>query len=271
MKKITKIIFRIIEKILSSKYGRKQYQYFFEKIYSISLRGMNYGVSGDFYKTGEVECLKYVKTKLNMSNNIIIFDVGANIGDYSKKILECFSAQKIQLYSFEPSLAFEKLKTNIGNKKDVQIINSGLGEKSSTIKLFYDEPGSSLASLYKRRLYHFNINFDKYEEVKITTIDEFCSLNHIEQIDFLKLDVEGHELKVLEGGRNLLEKGKIKFIQFEFGGCNIDSRTYFWDFFYTLKSHYQLYRIVKNGLFPINQYQENYEIFKTINYLAEYK
>lgn len=61
---------------------------------------------------------------------------------------------------------------------------------------------------------------------------------------------------------------KIEVIQFEFGGCNIDSRTYFQDFYYLLKDNYKIYRILKNGLIEIKSYKEIYEIFITINYLA---
>ena len=49
-------------------------------------------------------------------------------------------------------------------------------------------------------------------------------------IDLLKLDVEGNELLALKGLSDSIEY--IKIIQFEFGGSNIDSRTYFQDFYY---------------------------------------
>jgi hypothetical protein len=105
----------------------------------------------------------------------------------------------------------------------------------------------------------------------LTTIDNYCLNNDIEKIYFLKLDVEGHELKVLQGASKMIFDKKIDFIQFEFGGCNIDSKTYFRDFYYLLKDDFNIYRIVENGLFAIKAYKEEYEIFRTINYLAERK
>jgi len=83
------------------------------------------------------------------------------------------------------------------------------------------------------------------------------------------MDVEGNELKVLDGALNMLASKRIRFIQFEFGGCNIDSRTFFQDFYYLLNKDFQLYRIVQDGLFPINHYKECYELFMTTNFLAE--
>lgn len=66
----------------------------------------------------------------------------------------------------------------------------------------------------------------------------------------------------------MIENGQIDFIQFEFGGCNIYSKTFFQDFYYLLKEKYKLYRILENGLFKLPDYQEIQEIFITINYLS---
>lgn len=83
------------------------------------------------------------------------------------------------------------------------------------------------------------------------------------------MDIEGYELKALTGALNLLNSRSIDFIQFEFGGCNIDSKKYFRDFYYLLNTNYKIYRILKNGIFQINHYNEMLEIFiGTANYLA---
>jgi hypothetical protein len=83
------------------------------------------------------------------------------------------------------------------------------------------------------------------------------------------LDIEGHELNALKGAKEMINKNAIDFIQFEFGGCNIDSRTYFQDFFYLLKNKFKIYRILTDGLFEIVEYKETHEVFITVNYLAE--
>ncbi|GHV56141.1 hypothetical protein AGMMS49579_20380 [Spirochaetia bacterium] len=76
-------------------------------------------------------------------------------------------------------------------------------------------------------------------------------------------------MKVLEGAKHMIQSGNIDFIQFEFGGCNIDSRTYFQDFFYALKDRYRIYRIIRDGLFEIKAYREMYECFMNSNFFAE--
>jgi hypothetical protein len=92
--------------------------------------------------------------------------------------------------------------------------------------------GSGLASLTKRRLAHFGVEMDLSEKVKISTIDDHCSDRGIAHIDLLKLDVEGHELDVLNGGSEMFRKSAIHRITFEFVCCNIATRTFFQDFLF---------------------------------------
>lgn len=81
------------------------------------------------------------------------------------------------------------------------------------------------------------------------------------------MDIEGHELKALIGfGRSI---HSIKVIQFEFGGCNIDSRTFFQDFYYFFKNqNFDLFRITPLGLFSVRDYRERDEYFTTTNYIG---
>jgi hypothetical protein len=98
-----------------------------------------------------------------------------------------------------------------------------------------------------------------------------CEKQKIEYIHFLKINVEDHEMEFLKGAKNMLTENRIDFIQFEFGGCNIDSRRYFQDFWYFFKDKYRIYSIVKDGLFEIKNYKEECELFVTTNFLAEKK
>jgi hypothetical protein len=92
----------------------------------------------------------------------------------------------------------------------------------------------------------------------------------IEHIDLLKLDVEGHELEVLKGAQQLFASGRVATVSFEFGGCNIDSRTYLRDFFEFFSArHMQLARVSTFGhLQPIANYDESLEQFRTTCYFA---
>ena len=61
----------------------------------------------------------------------------------------------------------------------------------------------------------------------------------------------------------------IKIIQFEFGGTNLDSRTYFQDFYYFFNEfNFDIYRMRPNGFIKLNSYKESDEYFNYSNFLA---
>jgi hypothetical protein len=85
----------------------------------------------------------------------------------------------------------------------------------------------------------------------------------------VKLDVEGHELHILRGATRMLAEGRIAAIQFEFGGANIDSRSFMRDFFDLLTPQYAIHRVLQHGLYPIVCYDVTLEVFKrATNYVA---
>lgn len=255
---------------LSRVLGKKRYQGLFEKLYRTSIKGMNYGFGDNIYRGGEVGAIKYVASKVGGDRKSVVFDVGANKGTYTKELSRFFP--NADIYCFEPSKAtFKMLESNVGNIQGIHCCNFGFGKETAEVELFSDAEGSGIASLYDRRLGHFGIALESKETISIRRIDDFCNSEQLGQIDFLKLDIEGHELAALEGAGDMLNQKKIRFIQFEFGGCNIDSRTYFQDFWYLLSPNYNINRIVNDGLYPIKRYSETLEIFRTINYLAELK
>lgn len=250
--------------------GKKIFQGFFEKLHFWILYVQNYGQSAFLQSSGEIQLLKSIQKFYWGKHNLVIFDVGANVGDYSIEILKKFPSE-VALFSFEPSkVPFEILKKKLTPYKNAICFNVGLGALSGEFTLYSNEQSSGQSSLYKRDMTHWNKNSSLLteEQVKILQLDEFCKIHFIEHIHFLKIDVEGNELNVLQGMESMLQNHKVDFIQFEFGVCNVDSKVFFKDFYYFLNEHYKLFRIVKDGLYPITRYHEIYEIFLTVNYLA---
>lgn len=259
---------KITNKILSKVAGKKEFQNLFQSLYNISLKGMNYGNGGNFKESGELFVLEYINEKFSNEKLLMIFDVGGNLGHYSKVLSDFFKTKAI-IHSFEPSKKtydiFLQTTTNIQN---IVPNNFGFSDIENTELLYTNQDGSGLASIYQRNLDHFGIAMDRSEEIRLSTIDNYCKVNNINRIHFLKLDIEGHELKALMGAKQLIYGKMIDVIQFEFGGCNIDSKTYFQNFYYLLKDNYRIFRILRDGLLEIPTYKETYEVFITINYLA---
>jgi FkbM family methyltransferase len=202
---------------------------------------------------------------LNALPNPIVFDIGANQGLYSENLLQIYPDARI--IAFEPSSkSREQLENRFFKDNRVSIEPFALGRDSTPRILYSDRPGSGLSSLTKRRLEHFNIEFDYSEQVNVTTLDAWIDTNKLNP-DFIKMDVEGHEYEVLSGGMKVLES--VKVIQFEFGGCNIDTRTYFQDFWYFFcKNGFSLYRVTPKGPVRVMKYSEEDEYFNTTNYIA---
>jgi len=197
---------------------------------------------------------------------LVAIDVGANVGSWTQEFLRQVPTSNV--FCFEPSAtAYETLTSRFENEERVHPFNLALSDKSGPARLWSDYPGSGLASLSRRRLDHMDISFLNTEQVQLSTLDQWCSEESI-QPRILKLDVEGHELHVLNGATGTL--ASVDVIQFEFGGGNIDSRTFFQDFFYFFQERrFKLFRLTPSGLREVSQYRENDEAFATTNYFAQ--
>lgn len=270
--KLLRTISKLIHRVLLNPMKKKlKYQYLWKRLHDISVSGMNIGSGVDCNISGEKFVMKYVKSKMSENQEVIIFDVGANLGQYALELLKVFDLKQSKIHCFEPSkVAFEKLKINMEGYENIICHNIGFGEKNEQLKLYTDYKGSNLASLHNLKNPFRPFDKNNIEVVEVQSIQNYCVENNINKIDFLKLDIEGHEFKALLGASNMLKTNAIKYIQFEFGTCNIDSKTYFRDFFFLLNDNYKIYRIVQDGLFPIKSYSHTDEIFLTTNYLAEH-
>ena len=91
--------------------------------------------------------------------------------------------------------------------------------------------------------------------------------NNIQNIDLLKLDIEGYELRVLHGAKEMLKKGSIMLIQFEFGVLSKEKYS-LKEFFDILGEQYQICRILKHGYYPLEKYNHYYEIMTVTNFIA---
>lgn len=198
-----------------------------------------------------------------------IFDVGANVGDFTEMIDSNVDNTTIHLFEPQESLATD-LSDKYSSDENKYVNEFALSDEVSETNIHYNKEGSGLASMSKRRLDHMDIEFNKEELVQTETLDKYCRENEIEEIDLLKIDVEGHELNVLRGADEMLSSKSIEFISFEFGGANIDSRTYFQDYFYFFNKYgYTIHRILPRGtLYELDSYSELDEKFRTTNFVA---
>jgi len=255
-------------KPLMSLYGNKTGQKFLERIVRKAHLYMGIGSGENVSESGEIGVLYKLKTL--KPPPYCIFDVGSNKGQYLDLVRSVLEGEDFHIHCFEPSShVFGTLSDRVKRYPRVTINNLGLGREKGDFDLYFDSEESG-GSLTHRQLDSFGISFSHSEMVKIDTLDNYCANLGVEYIHLLKIDIEGHEMDLLLGATRMFEKRAVGMATFEFGGCNIDTRTFYKDFFYFFKeNNMDVYRITPTGyLHPLPDYRELDEQFRTTNFVA---
>ena len=215
-----------------------------------------------------------LNTEINAAKSVIknsspiIFDVGANIGEWSLLLHKIFPESQIFLFEPQPACQQIIVDKNIPNS---ELIPKAVSSTSGVVQLYTSAENSEIASIHQRQDSYFEQNIFTPMEVETITLDSVIENHGLACIDFLKMDIEGHELDALKGATKSLEARRIKALSFEFGSGNINSRTFFRDFWDLLHPlNYQIYRILPSSrLMPIKEYYEDCEYFRGVtNYIA---
>ncbi|MDD3859053.1 MAG: FkbM family methyltransferase [Bacteroidales bacterium] len=155
-----------------------------------------------------------------------IVDVGAHLGSFSVYLNSYYSIKKCLLIEPIPELC-DKMRDTFKNDDGFIIINKLVMGDSNDYTLHINEQQSTSSVLDFKDIPELSeINISKRCDMNFisTTLDEVCRENEIESIDLLKIDVQGAEINVLEGGLSILHKTKfiyieLSFKQLYFGSC----------------------------------------------------
>lgn len=260
-------------------FSRPVFFNFFYILNKVCLNAMNRTAASQFSPefSGEKAAFEYALLKLKLINatKLIIFDCGGNLGYYSKSIIEvCNTAQvNFNLFIFEPSnFCYTCLQNIFGNSKNIKLHKLAVSDLNSSAKLYYPWQGSGGASLCKIvSEVQIQSSIEQIcEEINTIKLDDFCSQNVIEKIDFLKLDIEGFELLALQGASQMLIHRKIKFIQIEIGIAAIATKFMLFDAWKKLNKLYIFYLVLNQGVIEIKDYKSDLECFYgASNFLLE--
>ncbi len=203
------------------------------------------------------------------SLNAVVFDIGANKGLWAKEMLRVAGTRLGTLYCVEPSRHNFAVLEAIPDPR-VVLLKTALSDKPGEETLYFDREGSGIASLANRRLDFHGVSMEGRETVAVTTLDAVIAERRIARIDFAKFDIEGYEYNAFLGGEKAFSQGVVRACAFEFGGCNIDTRTYLRDFwFFLTERNYRIATINPLGKpHPIARYHEGLENFLATNYVA---
>lgn len=194
----------------------------------------------------------------------VIFDVGAYKGAYTEFVLSV--TPEASCFLFEPNTKLCRELLSRGHNAFELVLQNVVDERD-----FFRCAGNAdeLSSTYRRSV------FDQSEpkisvvtEIKQgVTLDFFCAHNGFSFIDFLKIDVEGAELDVLQGSTNMLSEKKVTFLQVEYGGTYPDAGITFMQVIDFMKKYgYNVYELINDKLSPVTK--ENFvEDFRFSNFL----
>ena len=234
-------------------------------IFHLGLRGM--GCFNCTARTsGEDHFVRRTLPTLLSTNHPVLFDVGANVGNYTHLLHSQLPGAK--LFSFEPHPRnFSSLESRVGGYANC--INIALGCDCREVDLFdrADQDGSSHASLHRDVISDFHHQSVVAHSTEMKTVDVVAREHDVARIDLLKIDTEGHEYDVLRGASGMIAERRISAIQFEFGSLQCYSRAFLRDFKKLLPG-YTFFRLLPRSLLKINWTPVETEIFGYQNIVA---
>lgn len=215
----------------------------------------------DFSFNGE----KFVLERLKPADFRLAIDVGANVGVWFQTALELWPNCRVNAFEVAPDTykALEEANRSLTNRARVALHGVGLSDQSGIQTLYYFPDHPDLTCDIPRHERYEAIPF----QAKMTTLDTFCREQKVEAIDFLKIDVEGAEYRVLKGASSLLERGKISCIQFEYGAFSIQTRFLLKDYHELLSSSFFIGKVFPNYI-SFGEYDWTAEDFRFCNYIC---
>jgi len=191
--------------------------------------------------------------KVLATDSKTILDIGANIGCTAL----LFSKLADTVWAFEPSPStFSLLEKNISNSglSNIHAQNIGIGDLQCKSEITFapsNRSGGFVSNQTQASKGHVT------ETIVIRTLDEFVRSQGVKDIDFIKIDVEGFEGKVIQGGgATLLENKPLVVLELNHWCLNAFQRTSIPDFFDHLRSVFPILFAV-DGMSYLDVHDEN--------------
>ena len=215
----------------------------------------------DFATSGE----RFVLERLRTADLRLAVDVGANAGEWTRSALALWPNCRVHAFEVAPDTfaQLEREMAQSGVQGRAQTHAIGLSDAPGTQRLYFYPDHPKLTADVARHKGEREVPID----VRMETLDDFCSEQGIAAIDYLKVDVEGVEHRVLKGARRLLEADAIACIQFEHGAFWLDSRFLLRDYFDLLSERFFIGKIHPRDV-AFSDYDWRAEDLRFCNYLC---
>ena len=201
-----------------------------------------------------------------LGRKTVVFDVGANIGDWTYAIVEHAKNADLHVHAFEPcSGTYHMLvnRTSALSAATVIPVRKACSTSPGTGTLNVVGAGAGTNSLTCIE------QTTEAEQVELTSIDDYCRTSSIDRVSLLKIDAEGHDLAVIRGATAMLQQQSIDVLQFEYNQRWIFSSAFLRDVFNFLGPlGYAVGKVTSDGVEFYERWDWELETFREGNYLA---
>ncbi|MDR3646451.1 MAG: FkbM family methyltransferase [Candidatus Babeliales bacterium] len=152
-----------------------------------------------------------------LSKNPVIVEAGAHNGTDTLEMAKLWPNSTIHAFEPVPEL-FQKIKNKIKHYSNIKIYNLALSDLIGKTKMYVSSRNDAASSLLPTNSVVFNhyqpkVLFNKEIYIESTTLDKWATVNNIKNIDFLWLDMQGYEPKMLMASPNILKTVKVIYTE----------------------------------------------------------
>ena len=215
----------------------------------------------DFATNGE----RFVLQRLRAADFRLAIDAGTNLGDWVCGALDVWPRCHAHAFEVAPA-TYELVKSRVSSYAHhdrVSLHGVGLSDEAGVQTMYYFPDCPQLTCDRPRHGNYESVQF----QANLITLDEFCQDHGIETVDFLKIDVEGAEYRVLKGFSQHIVSDKVSCIQFEYGAFSIQTRFLLKDYYELLSNQFWIGKIFPNYVDFVD-YDWTAEDFRFSNYLC---
>lgn len=133
----------------------------------------------------------------------VVLDIGANIGNHALYFANFFTYEHLHAFEPQPNNAVLTQKNLLPFQEKITVHPVGLSSESKIIRLRIQDSNNSGGFVTEAKN-NIDITIPTPYEMQFETLDSF----HFDDVTFIKIDVEGHELPILEGARDTIARNK---------------------------------------------------------------
>jgi FkbM family methyltransferase len=192
-------------------------------------------------------------------------DVGANVGDWLAEVVALKAPGTFSAIAFEPSdSARVRLQQRFKGRSEITIRPCALGDTAGAVQFFEEEnagKGSSVTPGFLRAA-------GQPRSVEIRTLDHELAEIGWDRVDFLKIDAEGYDMRVLRGAKAMLQNQRIGIVQFEYNRpWQLAGDTLAGAMQFLSELNYRVWVLTRTLMFSIDYFRYE-EYFEYTNYVA---